>query len=315
MSEHNQTGPRVSRADFLKLLSAGAAGAAVLGSGLGSGHAAMKILTRPIPSTGERIPVVGVGTYKRFDVGPTAEDRAPLKQVLQILFEQGSNLIDTAPMYKRSETVVGDLLRELNLTDKAWIATKVRTKGKENGLKSYDMSEKLLGKGSIELMQIHSLVDWETHYPVIRDMKAAGRWKYIGLTHSKDAAHEKFADAISKEKFDFGQINYSIMERNAAKRILPIAADKGIAMLINEPFNKAAVFKKVQGKALPDWSKEFCNSWGRFFLKYALSHPAVTAVIPATRKPKHMLDNAGAGFGRMPDAKERKKMEEYWDSL
>ncbi|MEQ8195575.1 MAG: aldo/keto reductase [Rhodospirillales bacterium] len=315
MSDFNQNGPRVSRADFLKILGAGAAGAAVMGSGVGTGHAAMKISTRPIPSTGERIPIVGVGTYKRFNVGESAEERAPIKKVLQVLFEQGSNLIDTAPMYKRSETVVGDLLRELKLTDKAWIATKVRTKGKENGLKSYDMSEKLLGKGSINLMQIHSLVDWEVHYPVIREMKQAGRWKYIGLTHSKDAAHEKFAAAISKEKFEFGQINYSIMERSAAKRILPIAADKGMAMLINEPYNKAAVFKKVKGKALPDWSKEFCSSWGQFFLKYCLSHPAVTAVIPATSKPKHMLDNAGAGFGRMPDAKERKKMEEFWDSL
>jgi len=320
MSYDDEVRSHLTRADFLKALRSVGIGAAALAGGLGtnmgSGSAAMAMKTRPIPSTGERIAIVGLGTYKSFNTGPSAAERAPHKKVLQILFEQGSTLIDTAPMYKPAETVIGDLLRELGLTQKAFVATKVRTAGKENGLASYDMSEKLLGKGSIDLMQVHSLKDWKTQLPMIRDMKAAGRWRYIGITHSNTKKHDNVIKVMGKEKLDFIQINYSLLERNAEKRILPMAADKGMAVLINKPFVKAKMFKKVKGQKLPEWAKEFdCTSWGQFFLKFILSHPAVTAAISATRTPKYMIDNAAAGRGRMPDAKERQKMIQLWESL
>ncbi len=316
MSYDDEITSHLTRADFLRALSSVGIGAAALTSGISTGHAAMAMKTRKIPSTGERIAIVGLGTYKSFDTGPSAAERAPHKKVLQILFEQGSTLIDTAPMYKPAETVVGDLLRELGLTQKAFVATKVRTTGKESGLASYDMSEKLLGKGAIDLMQVHSLKDIGTQLPLIRDMKAAGRWRYIGVTHSNTKAHGKVIKVLKKEKLDFLQINYSLAERNAEKIILPMAADKGMAVLINKPFIKAKMFKKVKGKQLPEWAKEFdCASWGQFFLKFILSHPAVTAAIPATRTPKYMIDNAAAGRGRMPDAKERQKMIQLWESL
>ena len=316
MSNDKSTSLNLSRGDFLKTL--GGSGVALAASGFMPeiAQAMAKLPTRRIPGSGERIPILGLGTSRVFNRAMSAEARAPLKEVIQLHFAGGGTLIDTAPMYKPAETVIGDLLRELGLTQKAFVATKVRTAGKENGLASYDMSEKLLGKGSIDLMQVHSLKDWKTQLPMIRDMKAAGRWRYIGITHSNTKKHDNVIKVMGKEKLDFIQINYSLLERNAEKRILPMAADKGMAVLINKPFVKAKMFKKVKGQKLHEWAKEFdCTRWGQFFLKFILSHPAVTAAIPATRTPKYMIDNAAAGRGRMPDAKERQKMIQLWESL
>ena len=275
-----------------------------------------KLPTRPIPATGERIPVLGLGTSRVFNRAMDAQSRAPLKEVIELHFAAGGTMIDTAPRYGKSEIVVGDLLRELGATKKTFIATKVRSDGREEGIESLNESFKRLGKTPLDLVQVHSLRDWETQLPILREWKAAGKIRYVGITHSQNRRHDDVLDFITKEKVDFLQINYSVLEQNADKRILPMAADKGMAVLINKPFNKAKMFRKVKGKPLPPWAADFdCKSWGQFFLKFSMSHPAVTCVLAATGKAKHMKDNIGAGMGRLPSAKERQKMIAYWESL
>ncbi len=316
MPKTSQFGRAISRREFVKML--GGAGVALCTSGISTGLAATPaaMRLRAIPGSGEKIGIVGLGTMKAFNVGTSEEERAPLREVIRLHLQAGGTVIDTAPMYVKAERVVGDLLRELSATQKAFIATKVRTEGREKGITQMRESERLLGFGAIDLMQIHSLVDWETQLPTLRHMKASGKYRYIGVTHSRKKAHDRFAEVIARERFDFAQINYSIEERDADKRILPLAADRGMAVLINKPFVKGKLFDRVQGKELPPWAADFdCKSWAQFFLKFVLSHPAVTCVIPATSKPKHLLDNVEAGSGRLPDAKERQKMIAFWHSL
>ena len=316
MSNNKGTSLNLSRGDFLKTL--GGSGVALAASGFMPeiAQAMAKLPTRRIPGSGERIPILGLGTSRVFNRAMSAEARAPLKEVIQLHFAGGGTLIDTAPGYGKAEIVVGDLLRELGATQKTFIATKVRTDGREEGIESLNESFKRFGKTPLDLIQVHSLRDWETQLPTLREWKAAGKIRYIGVTNSRTRDHDDVVDVISKEKMDFLQINYSILQRNADKRILPMAADKGLAVLINKPFNKAKMFRKVKGKSLPPWAADFdCKTWGQFFLKFSMSHPAVTCVLAATGKAKHMKDNLGAGMGRMPNAKERQKMIAYWENL
>lgn len=267
------------------------------------------ITKRAIPSTGEQLPVIGLGTWQTFDVSVSGEERDPLKEVLRTLLAKGGSVVDSSPMYGRSEAVVGDLSTELKLNDKLFIATKVWTNGKENGIRQMNESFRLLRREKIELMQVHNLTDWETHIKTLRDWKEQGKIKYIGLTHYTSGAHDKLAAILSKEKVDFIQINYNLLDRNAEKKLLPFAREKKVAVLINQPFESGSLFQRVKGKPLPEWAKEFdCNSWAQFFLKYILSHPAVTCVIPGTEKPHHMVDNMGAGFGKVPTEKQREEM-------
>jgi diketogulonate reductase-like aldo/keto reductase len=267
------------------------------------------ILQRPIPSTGEKLPVVGLGTWQTFDVSGSSDEREPLKEVLKTLLSQGGTVVDSSPMYGRSEEVVGDLSTELAVNDKLFIATKVWTNGRENGIRQMNDSFRLMKREKIDLMQIHNLTDWETHLKTLRSWKESGKVRYIGLTHYTQSAHDRLVSILSSEKVDFIQINYNLLDRNAEKRLLPVAQEKGVAVLINQPFESGSLFQRVKGKQLPPWAKDIdCNSWAQFFLKYILSHPAVTCAIPGTSKPHHMLDNMGAAFGRLPDEKLRRQM-------
>ena len=272
-------------------------------------HTDDMILKRTIPSTGQALPVVGVGTWQTFDVSDTSAEREELKKVLQALISKGGAVIDSSPMYGRSEEVVGDLSSALGLNDDLFIATKVWTNGKENGIRQMNDSFRLMRRKEIELMQIHNLTDWETHIKTLRGWKEAGRLKYIGLTHYTESAHDRLASIISREKVDFIQINYNMADRNAEGKLLPLAQDKGVAVLINQPFESGSLFRQVKGKQLPAWAAEFdCTTWAQFFLKFILANPAVTCVIPGTSKERHMLDNMGASFGKLPTDKQKQLM-------
>lgn len=271
---------------------------------------------RKIPSSGEEIGIVGVGTWQTFDVGNSAEQRAPLKEVLKILVEMGGEVVDSSPMYGRSEQVVGDLSTEIGLQDQLFYATKVWTSGKDEGIQQMQSSMQKMQANPMDLMQVHNLVDWQTHIKTLRNWKEQGKIRYMGITHYTVSAYDRLMQIIQTEDLDFVQHNYSIISREAEERLLPLAADKGVAVIINQPYESGSLFRAVKGKNLPAWAKEFgCNSWGQFFLKFILSHPAVTCVIPGTDNPEHMRDNAGAGLGQLPDEKMREKMATYVKEL
>ena len=278
--------------------------------------ASRKMSTRPIPSSGEPLPMVGVGTYRTFDVGSSAPLRASVKEVLTRLFEAGGSVIDSSPMYGTAEAVAGDMLADLDMRDKAFIATKVWTEGRRQGLAQMHDSMAKLRTDKIDLMQIHNLVDWRTQLSSMRGLQAEGKFRYLGITHYTPGAFGQLMEVMEGEKLDFLQIPYSIMVREAEDRILSFAADKGVGIIVNRPFEGGGLFGKVRGRDLPAWAAEFdCGSWAQFFLKYLLGHPAVTCVIPGTGKIDHLVDNAGAGFGRMPDQKTRIRMASLVDGL
>ncbi len=267
------------------------------------------ILTRTIPISGKQLPVIGLGTWQTFDVGEDAGNRQPLIEVLETLFKKGGTVIDSSPMYGRSEKVVGELSTELDLNEKFFMATKVWTNGKDNGIRQMNTSFSLLKRKQIELMQIHNLMDWETHLTTLRDLKESGKIRYIGITHYSESAYSQLEQILKSHPIDFLQINYSILSRKAEERLFPLCEEKQVAVLINQPFESGQLFNRVKGKLLPEWVSELdCHSWGQFFLKFILSHPTVTCVIPGTSKPHHMLDNIGAGFGKLPDEKQRLAM-------
>lgn len=281
------------------------------------GQASPNIMhTRPIPRTGEPLPVVGVGTWQTFDVATTPEELQPRKEVLRVLFEGGGRVIDSSPMYGRAEQAVGILLKDMRAFDKAFLATKVWTSGEAAGIRQMTDSAAKMG-ARIDLMQVHNLLDWRTHLKTLRAWKAQENVRYIGITHYTVPALDELATVIRAEpEIDFVQLAYSINVREAEARLLPLCAERGIAVLINQPFDSGDLFRKVRGKALPGWAAEIgCASWGQVFLKYILGHPAVTCVIPGTAKPEHMRDNVAAGMGRLPDAAERKRMADFWDGL
>lgn len=275
-----------------------------------------KMRARPIPSSGEALPVIGLGTSRVFDVGDDAAGRSSCRAVLEALRAGGGTLVDSSPMYRSAEQVAGDLAAELQLTDQFFWATKVWIDGSAAGIEQMEESMRLFDTQQIDLMQVHNLRDWETHMPVLRDWKAEGRIRYIGITHFRAEAFADLERVINATEPDFVQLNYSIAEREAEERLLPLCADKGIATLINRPFARGALFATVEGRDLPEWAVEFgVATWGQFFLKFILSHPAATCLIPATRKATHMVDNVGAGFGPLPDQAQRQQMIAFMENL
>lgn len=268
--------------------------------------------TRPIPRSGEAIPIVGVGTWQTFDVGVNAPERAELKDVLRLLSEHGGSVIDSSPMYGQAERVVGDLTAEAALREKLFFATKVWTSGRESGVKQMEQSFRLMRVKRMDLMQVHNLLDLETHLKTLHEWKAAGRIRYIGITHYHSGAYRDLERLVKTKQFDFVQFNLSMAEREAEDRLLPLCADSGTAVIINRPFAEASLFGRVKGKSLPPWAAELdCTSWAQFFLKWILGHPAVTCVIPGTRRTAHLKDNVQAGMGRLPDAATRRRMLEF----
>ena len=258
--------------------------------------------TRPIPSSKERLAVVGCGTWQTFDVGPSPGERAPLADVLRILFAGGGSVIDSSPMYGRAEGVVGDLLDEAQSRDKAFIATKVWTRGQVEGIAQMERSMALLKTDRIDLMQVHNLVDWRAHLATLRAWKAEGRIRYLGVTHYTPSVYDELEAVLRAEPLDFVQINYALNDREAERRILPLAAERGVAALINQPFGGGGLLRRLLPRALPPIAGEIgCTTWAQVLLKFVLGHPAVTCVIPGTAKPEHMADNLRAGFGPMPD--------------
>ena len=271
--------------------------------------AAPQMLSRPIPASGETIPVVGLGTWRVFDVGGAQAERAPLRDVLKSLVELGGRVVDSSPMYGAAESVVGDLAGELAITDKLFLATKVWTSGRDAGVVQMEQSIKRLRARQLDLIQIHNLLDWRTHLKTLREWKAAGRIRYLGVTHYTSSAYDELERVLRAEALDFVQVNYSLGEREAERRILPLARDRGVAVLANRPFAEGGLFQRVRAQAVPPWAAEFdCESWAQFFLKWILAEPAVTCVIPGTSRPQHLVDNLKAAVGRLPDAAMRDRM-------
>jgi diketogulonate reductase-like aldo/keto reductase len=287
----------------------GLAGAALLGA---PGRAqpshvqqqqASRMHQRKIPSSGEMLPVVGCGTWRTFDVGARPEERVPLAEVLRILFEAGGSVIDSSPMYGAAEGVVGDLLAGTGTRGKAFLATKVWISGRDSGVAQMQRSMALLRTDRIDLMQVHNLLDWRAHLPTLRAWKTEGRLRYLGVTHYTQSAHGELEQVLRAESWDFVQLNYALDDRAVERRLLPLAAERGIAVIVNQPFGGGGLLRKLLGRKLPDWAGEIgCTSWAQLLLKFVLAHPAVTCVIPGTGKPEHMRDNVQAGVGTYPDA-------------
>jgi diketogulonate reductase-like aldo/keto reductase len=272
---------------------------------------AQELLQRKIPSSGEPLPVIGLGTWQSFDVGSSVAERQPLEEVLRAFVKLGGRLIDSSPMYRRSEEVIGDLAAKAAVQKELFLATKVWTTGKAAGIASMGRSMSRMQTKRMDLMQVHNLVDVQTHLATLREWKAQDRVRYIGITHYTAGSHAEVARVLEREKVDFVQINYSLMEREADDRVLRVAQDRGVAVIVNRPLGGGGLFSRVRGKPLPDWGKEFdCSSWAQFFLKWIVAHPAVTCAIPATSKARHVEDNMQAGVGRLPDATMRQRMVE-----
>jgi diketogulonate reductase-like aldo/keto reductase len=283
----------MTRRDAMTVIAAGAIG---LGAG---GKSPM--LTRPIPSTKEQLPVIGLGTWQTFDVGTSDSARAPLRDVLAEFVSLGGRVVDSSPMYGRSEEVLGDLSAGRTL----FVATKVWTRGRAAGIAQMEDSERKL-RAKVDLMQVHNLVDVDTHLTTLREWKKAGRIRYIGITHYTSSAYGDLERAIAKGGIDFVQLNYSLAEREAERRLLPYAAERGVAVLVNRPLGAGSLFRDVRNKPLPGFAAELgCASWAELFLKFVVSHPAVTCAIPATSKVAHLRENMRAGRGVMPDARMR----------
>ena len=295
----------LSRRELLRLAAATAA-AGLIKPAFGAAPAQ---LMRPIPKSGELLPAIGLGTSRTFNVGEAANERIAQREVLQLFAAQGGRLVDSSPMYGEAESVVGDLAADLGLTRNLFLATKVWTAGREAGMRQMEESFQRLRTQKIDLMQVHNLLDWKIHLKTLREWKAQGRIRYLGITHYTESAYDDLARVIESEDIDFVQLNYSILSRSAEQRLLPLALDKKIAVLVNRPFERSGLFDQVRAKALPPWAKDIdCTSWAQFFLKFILGHPAVTCAIPATSKPKHLLDNMQAGLGRLPDMAMRERM-------
>jgi aryl-alcohol dehydrogenase-like predicted oxidoreductase len=301
-------------------LGAGIGAAAALR--IGPAFAAAPLLTRPIPRTGERLPVVGLGTAIIFDIGNDATKRAERRQVIQTMLEGGARLIDTAPSYGTAESVTGDLLADMQVRDRIFLATKVRVTGRDNTIAEMQQSLRRLRTGKLDLMQIHNVGyadrgQTASQLALLREWKERGVFRHIGVTHSQDQenANDALMDLMRREKLDFIQVNYSLAERSVEQRLLAAATDTGTAVLVNLPFARGKLFSAVRGRPLPAWAAEFeAASWGQFFLNYILGQTAVTCVMPGTDKAEYMIDNLDAGRGRLPDAAMRKKMVEFMES-
>lgn len=286
---------------------------------LGQGTALARqspLISRPIPSSGETIPIIGVGT-NRYGVGDDAELRAPLRTALQTFHELGGTVIDTAPGYRSSEIVLGELMVDLGINDEMFVATKVDVEGRDACAERMQRSLRRFNSSSMELMQVHDFTGWEEALAVMQEWKDEGRLRYIGITTSRSRQYELMEKVMNQFDLDFIQINYSLAnQRKAASRILPLAADQGTAVLVNRPFGGGGVFKQLSKTAIPEWADEIgVSSWGQFLLKYVLSHPAVTCAIPGMTKQHHVIDNLVAANNEMPSSAERRKMESFFDNL
>jgi diketogulonate reductase-like aldo/keto reductase len=300
----------LSRRSFLHGMGLAAAATLVPGPAAGGGP---RLLTKPIPSSGEQIPVIGLGTARTFDVKDGAA-RPGLAPVLQAFFDRGGTLVDSSPMYGDAEETIGQLLKETR-HEALFAATKVWTDGRQAGIEQMERSRRLWGVPRFDLLQIHNLRDWQVHLRTLSEWKAAGKVRYVGITTSHGRMHDELERALAKERFDFVQLSYNLEDREVERRLLPLAQERGVAVLVNRPFQRGGLFDKVRGKPLPEWTEEIdVASWGQYFLKFAVSHPAVTCAIPATSKVKHMEDNMAAGHGRLPDAATRDRMVRFVES-
>jgi diketogulonate reductase-like aldo/keto reductase len=270
---------------------------------------------REIPSSGEMLPVVGLGTWQQFDVGSSEEARAPLKNVLRTMVDLGGSVVDSSPMYGRAERVVGALSAELGLTDEIFAATKVWTRGQEDGVDQMKASMEKMRHRPMDLMQVHNLVDWQAHLKTLRRWKEEGRVRYTGVTHYRTGAFNELARVIRTTDIDFVQLPYSIQTRQAEERLLPLAADNGVTVIVNRPYEGGALFGAVEEEPLPEWAQSFANGWDQFFLKLILSRPEVTCVIPGTSDPEHCRDNMRAGYGPLPDEATRRRMVQHFEQL
>jgi diketogulonate reductase-like aldo/keto reductase len=273
-------------------------------------------MTKRIPASGEELPVIGIGTWQTFDVRPDPVERAPLREVLKAFAKAGGRVVDSSPMYGAAEAVVGDLTSELGLRERLFMATKVWTRGRDQGIRQMEQSFRRLRVQRMDLMQVHNLMDVAVHTPTLKEMKAKERIRYTGITHYTASAYAEVERRLKTGQYDFLQINYSLGEREAGERLLPLAREMKVAVIANRPFQEGALFGHVKGKPLPPWAAELdIQSWAQYFLKWIVSHPAVTCAIPGTARPQHIRDNVAAGFGALPDASARKRMAEYFDSL
>ena len=306
---------KISRREMLKI-SAGT-GTALLLSEFPAFAQQQPQLMRSIPSSGERIPAMGLGSARTFSVGPPSPVWIDLGDVLKLFHEMGGRFFDTSPSYGTSEQVAGQLVQELEIQNDLFFATKISTGGgREAGIDQEQESHQTWARDTIDLNQVHNLRDVDIHLRTIRRAKEEGRTRYVGVTTSFPRQYRQMEQVLRTEELDFVQVNYSLGEREAAERLLPLAQDRGIAVIVNEPYNVGRLFGAVSGRELPGWAAEFdCQSWGQFFLKYILAHPAVTVIIPATSDPEHLVDNMGAGVGRLPDEPTRRRMEELYDEL
>ncbi len=273
-------------------------------------------ITRPIPSTGERIPVIGMGSWLTFDVGGDASHLRSRLAVLRAFFDAGGAVVDSSPMYGSSEATIGWCLRRLKSGRAPFAATKVWTRGRWMGAQQMRHSAELWGVARFDLLQVHNLVDWRVHLAVLAEMKAAGRVRHIGVTTSHGRRHDELARVMAEQPLDFAQFTYNMLDRAAERRLLPLAAERGLAVIVNRPFRRGALFDLVRRHPLPGWAGEFdAANWAQFFLKFVISHPAVTCASPATRRADHMRENMGALYGRLPDAAMRARMVRHVEGL
>jgi diketogulonate reductase-like aldo/keto reductase len=304
----------LSRRGFLRALLA-LSGGMLAGPDAGQANN-NEVIQRRIPSSGEALPVIGMGSWLTFDVAGDDAEMAKRVQVLREFFARGGALIDSSPMYGSSEEVIGYCLSRLQNVQQLFSATKVWTPGRRLGINQMKLSQKLWGVPRFDLMQIHNMLDWQTHLHTLRQGKADGRIRYIGITTSHGRRHAELEKVLRRESFDFVQFTYNILDREAEQRLLPLARDRGIAVIVNRPFQRGGLFDRFAHKALPAWAGEFdCRNWAQFFLKFIISHPAVTCAIPATTRVDHMRENMGACYGPLPDARMRRRMSDYVHGL
>jgi diketogulonate reductase-like aldo/keto reductase len=290
--------------------------AALAAAAVGPARANERIVLKRIPSSGEELPGIGIGTWQTFDVRGDAAALAPLREVLKAFSEAGGRVVDSSPMYGAAESVVGELTAGLGLRDRLFIATKVWTHGREQGIRQMEESFRRMRVERMDLMQVHNLADVETHTRTLKEMKEKKRIRYMGITHYTASAYGEIERLLKTRQYDFLQINYSLGEREAEQRVLPLAQERKVAVIANRPFAEGALFGHVKGKPLPAWAAELgIRSWAQYFLKWIVSHPAITCAIPATSRPEHVRDNVAAGLGAPPDISTRTKMAQYFDSL
>jgi aryl-alcohol dehydrogenase-like predicted oxidoreductase len=306
----------LNRRDFLK---AGiGAGAALLLPSAELPAQATPLLQKKIPSSGDNIPIIGIGTARRYEEIKTEAERTPLRETIRQFQELGGKAIDTSPSYGTAEAVVGELVEGLKIRDSLFLATKVslRSVGREAGLQQIEQSFKKLRTNRLDLIAVHNLRDTRTQLQTLRELKQAGRIRYIGITTSFDNQYGEFEQTMKNETLDFIQVDYALDNRDAGQRIIPLALDRGMAVMINLPFGRGRLFNAVQGKKLPEWAGEFdCSSWAQFFLKYIVSHPAVTCAVPGMARVEYVVDNLGAARGRLPDTAMRRRMEKFIDGV